>query len=447
MKWTARVPDRQHLMRSGINGAREAVGFLRHVADRFVQDGCLNSAGTLAYTTLLSIVPLFAVVFSVMTAFPVFEEFSGRMQDWLFQNLVPASGAVVQDYIQQFASRAAGLTAAGLVGITVAAILMMAAIDKAMNRIWRVGKRRPPVQSFMVYWTVITVGPFLVASSLVLSSYLIALAEFTDVADGGSLQQRLLAITPFVGVVLAFTFLYAAVPNRRVPVWHAVTGAVVAAALFEVAKYGFAAFVTTMPTYEAIYGTLAALPIFLIWIYVCWVVVLLGAEFTQALAGYRQGRRGSLSDPRLALVLAVRLTGDFWRAQQQGHGLTLQDLLKREPDADEAAVSEALKALEHARVVRRTEEGSWVLARDPSTYTLLDLYRSYPFVLADVPARLRDRDAWNRALSHTLAEAIGRIEGILDQPVRDLFEAGPAARGGQGDDDRPPDRAAGGGSG
>lgn len=441
----ARIPDRQQLVQGGIKGAREAIGFLRHVANQFVQDGCLNSAGTLAYTTLLSIVPLFALIFSVMTAFPVFAEFSDRMQDWLFQNLVPASGAVVQDYIQQFASQAAGLTAVGLIGITVAAILMMAAIDKAMNRIWRVGKRRPPVQSFMVYWTVITVGPFLVASSLVLSSYLIALAEFADVADGTSIQQRLLTIMPFFSVVLAFTFLYAAVPNRRVPLWHAVTGAVVAAVLFEVAKYGFAAFVTTVPTYEAIYGALAALPIFLIWIYVCWVVVLLGAEFTQAMAGYRQGRSGSLSDPRLALVLAVRLTGDFWRAQQQGRGLTLQDLLEREPDADEAAVSEALKALEQSRVVRRTEEGSWVLARDPSTYTLLDLYRSYPFVLADVPARLRDRDAWNRALSQTLAEAIARIEGILDQPVRDLFDGGSVARVGDDDDSRPPDRMAGGG--
>ena len=167
---------------------------------------------------------------------------------------------------------------------------------------------------------------------------------------------------------------------------------------------------------------MAALPIFLIWIYVCWVVVLLGAEFTQAFAGYRQGRRGSLSDPRLALVLAVRLIGDFWRAQQDGRGLSRQELLDLEPDATEAAVGEALQALETTRVIRRTEEGGWVLARDPSTYTLLDLYRGYPFVLADVPARLRDRDAWNRALSRTLREAMGRVEDILDRPVRELFE-------------------------
>ncbi|MDN3519229.1 virulence factor BrkB family protein [Aquisalimonas lutea] len=424
-RFLARLPDREHLGPWLRHAAAELVAFVRHVGHRFLEDGCLDSAGTLAYTTLLSIVPLFAVIFSVMTAFPVFEGFSASIQDWLFANLVPASGEVVQDYMQQFASRAAELTAAGLIGITVAAILMMGAIDKAMNRIWRGGKRRSAVQSFMVYWTVITVGPFLVAASLVLSSYLVALAEFTDLADVGSLQQGMLAVTPFVGVVLAFMFLYAAVPNRRVPLWHAVAGAVFAAVLFEGAKRGFAAFVTTVPTYEAIYGTLAALPIFLIWIYVCWVVVLLGAEFTKALSGYRQARAGSLSEPHLTLVLAVRLIGDFWRAQQEGRGLTRQEIMEREPDAGDAAIGEAIDALERTRVIRRMEEGGWVLARDPSSYTLLDLYRGYPFVLADVPSRLRQRDPWNRALSRVLGEAVAGAEGALDRPVRDLLEPPP----------------------
>ena len=416
--------DRWHILGKGVRAVQEVIAFLRHVAANFVQDGCLNSAGTLAYTTLLSIVPLFAVVFSVMTAFPVFEQFSTRLQDWLFANLVPASGEVVQDYIQQFASRAAGLTAAGLIGMTVGAIIMMGAIDKAMNRIWRVGKRRPPLQSFMVYWTVITVGPFLVASSLVLSSYLIALTEFTDMADGSEVQQSLLALAPFAGVVLAFTFLYAAVPNRRVPIWHAIAGAVVAALLFEVAKHGFAAFVTTVPTYEAVYGALAALPIFLIWIYLCWVVVLIGAEFSQALGGYRRGRSGSLSSADQAFVLAIRLTGDFWRAQRDGRGLHLHDLLELEPDANEAAISDALTALEATRAIRRTEEGSWVLVRDPSTYTVLELYRGYPFVLANVPSRLRDRDNWNRAIASALGEANSRLEEALDRPIGELFESG-----------------------
>ena len=417
----ARLPGPETLWHRVRGGASECFGFIRHVARSFMRDGCLDSAGTLAYTTLLSIVPVFALVFTVLTAFPVFEDFSTGIQDWLFANLVPASGQVVQDYMQEFAGRAAGLTAMGIIGIAVAAILMMAAIDKAMNRIWRVVKRRPAVHSFMVYWTVITVGPFLVAGSLALSSYLMALAEFAALAQVGTLQRLLLAIAPFFGIVLAFTFLYAAVPNRRVPIWHAIAGAVFAALLFEGAKRAFAGFVTAVPTYEAIYGALAALPIFLIWIFVCWVVVLLGAEFTKAMGSYRRDRTGSLSQPRLAFVVAVRIIGDLWRAQQQGQGLTRHEIQECEADANEAALDEALAALEQARVLRRSEDGSWLLIRDPAEYTLLDLYRSYPFVLADLPARLQGRDAWNRSLAATLREAVGRVEASLDRPVRDVL--------------------------
>lgn len=419
----ARLPGPETLWLRVRVGASECVGFIRHVARSFMRDGCLDSAGTLAYTTLLSIVPVFALVFTVLTAFPVFEDFSTGIQDWIFANLVPASGQVVQDYMQEFAGRAAGLTAMGIIGIAVAAILMMAAIDKAMNRIWRVVKRRPAVHSFMVYWTVITVGPFLVAGSLALSSYLMALAEFAALAEVGTLQRLLLAIAPFVGIVLAFTFLYAAVPNRRVPIWHAIAGAVFAALLFEVAKRGFASFVTAVPTYEAIYGALAALPIFLIWIFVCWVVVLLGAEFTKAMGSYRRDRTGSLSQPRLAFVVAVRIIGDLWRAQQQGQGLTRHEIQECEADANEAALDEALAALEQARVLRRSEDGSWLLIRDPAEYTLLDLYRAYPFVLADLPERLRGRDAWNRSLAAMLREAVGRVEDSLDRPLREVLAA------------------------
>ncbi|MCP1674969.1 membrane protein [Natronocella acetinitrilica] len=413
--------DRGAILEQGRAGLRELMEFWVYLARRFVRDDCLNSAATLSYTTLLSLVPLMAVSFSVLTAFPVFADLHDRLQAFLFDNLVPATGEVVQDYIQQFASRAAGLTLAGIIGITVSAVLMMGAIDRALNRIWRVEQRRRPVQSFMVYWTVITVGPFLVAISLAATSYVVALTEFTDAVDTGAVGQYVLQATPVVALVLAFTFLYCAVPNRRVPIWHAVLGALFAALLFELAKRGFTLFVTNVPTYQAIYGALATLPIFLIWIYVSWVVVLLGAEFTQAVGGYRRGRTGSLSDPRLALVLAVRLLGDFWRAQQDGRALGRKDLLRLEPDAGDNAIQEALSILERARLVRRTADNRWMMARDPEHFTLLDLYRQHPFSLAELPDALRDRDPWNRALGERMHEAMQGVEGALACPLKDVF--------------------------
>ncbi|MEX0729282.1 MAG: virulence factor BrkB family protein [Aquisalimonadaceae bacterium] len=404
-------------------GLEELAGFLRYLVRRFVDDDCLNAAATLAYTTLLSLVPLFAVSFSVLTAFPVFENFNDRVQDFLFNNLVPASGEVVQSHLQDFARRAAGLTAAGMIGIMVAAVLMMGAIDKALNRIFRVTRQRRRVQSFMVYWTVITVGPFLVAFSLLLSSYLVALTEVAGVDPAGGVRQMLLNAAPVLAILAAFTFLYSAVPNRRVPLLHALAGAAFAAMLFELAKRGFAYFVTSFPSYEAIYGAMATLPIFLVWIYLSWVVVLLGAVFTQSLGTFREGRQGSLSDPRQALLLAVRLTGDFWRAQQSGRTLGKDELLRLEPEAGDLAVQEAINDLQRARVIRRTEDGQWMLARDPSTFTLLDLYRGAPFVLADVPEHLREKNAWNRQIGALLRDAMEGVEQALAKPLQTIFVA------------------------
>ncbi|MCC5811656.1 MAG: virulence factor BrkB family protein [Ectothiorhodospiraceae bacterium] len=400
---------------------REFVAFWRYMIRRFIDDECLQSAATLAYTTLLSLVPLFAVSFALFTAFPVFEDMNERVQEFLISNLVPASGEVVQDYIQQFAGRAAGLTLAGLIGISVTAILMMAAIDRTLNRIWRVTRRRRPLQSFMVYWAVITVGPVLVAVSLAASSYVTVLAEYTDALDAGQLQTWALEAAPVVAIILAFGFLYSAVPNRRISLWHAAAGAAFAALLFEFAKRGFALFVTNFPTYEAIYGALATLPILLVWIYLSWVIVLLGAEFTQALSGFRLGRAGTFTDPRLALVLAVRLTGDFWQAQQQGRVLRREDILRLEPEAGETAIGQALEALEHAQVIRRTDDGAWVLVRDPSSYTVLDLYRDHPFVLGTLPASIADLDHWNEELAGMMAEAMDGVEHALSRPVKEIF--------------------------
>ncbi len=416
------MADWRWIVREARTGLQEFVAFWRYLIRRFIEDDCLHSAATLAYTTLLSLVPLFAVSFALFTAFPVFTDLNERLQDFLFRNLVPASGEVVQEYIQQFAGRAAGLTLAGLIGITVSAVLMMAAIDRALNRIWRVTRRRRLVQSFMVYWAVITVGPVLVAISLAATSYLTVIADYTAAVDARTIQAFVLELTPVLAITIAFGFLYSAVPNRHVNLLHAAAGAAFAALLFEVAKRGFAVFVTSFPTYEAIYGALATLPLLLIWIYLSWVVVLFGAEFTQALSGFREGREGSLSDPRLALVLAVRLTGDFWQAQQEGRTLRREDILRLEPDAGETAIQRALEALEQARVIQRTEDGSWVMLRDAAKYTLMDLYQDHPFVLGELPSALAERDAWNRELAEVLHHAMDGVGQALSQPIRELFQ-------------------------
>jgi membrane protein len=394
--------------------------FLLYVGERFVRDNCTRHASTLAYTTLLSIVPLMTVAFSVLAAFPVFEPITDRVRLLIFSNLVPTSGELVETYVERFSSKAAGLTAAGIIALLVTALLMMSAVDKALNEIWHVQQRRRPVQGFLIYWTLLTLGPLLIGASLVMTSYVESLQAFAAI-ERTLPRQLVFNVMSLISEFLAFLFLYAAVPNRRVPLKHAALGALVAALLFELAKRAFAWYVTSFPTYEAVYGALAALPIFLIWLYLSWTIVLLGGVFTQALSGFRAGRAGPLSDPRLRLILAVRLVGHLWYAQRHGRAVNRKGLTRREQQAGDEAILECLNILERAKIAVRTERGDWALARDLTDYTLLDLYRSQPFVLPEPTPTLGDRDEWDQRLAAALREAGDGVRGALDLPLERLF--------------------------
>lgn len=412
----------------GVVWLRVAVDFLLYVAERFRRDACLQNAATLSYTTLLALVPLLTIGFSMFAAFPVFSGLTDQVLDLLFENLVPASTEVVQQHLENFVDRAAGLTVVGLVALMVSALLMMAAIDRAMNDIWRVQQRRRPLHGFMVYWTVLTLAPILIGASLGISSYVLSVTRFGELEALGGLQGTLLAAMPFVAETVAFTFLYAAVPNSRVPIRHALLGGVLAAALFELAKGGFGWYVANIPTYEAIYGALAALPIFLIWLYLSWIVVLVGAEFTQALGSYSLARHRAAGTGRDAFRLAVRLLGHLWRAQQQGRGLNTRALARLEPEAGEMGVLQVLRPLRRARAIQLNGEGDWMLARDPSHYTLLDLYRSEAFPLPNVAALRKDGDDWDQRLADSLEQADAGLASGLDESLDHVFASRPQIR-------------------
>lgn len=395
--------------------------FLLYVFERFMHDNGLRHASTLAYTTLLSIVPLMTVAFSVLAAFPVFEPITDRIRLLIFTNLVPASGELVEGYIERFSSKAAGLTGAGIIGLLASALLMMSAVDKALNEIWHVQQRRSLMHGFMIYWTLLTLGPLLIGASLVMTSYVESLQAFSAI-EKTLPRQMLFNLMSLLAEFLAFFFMYSAVPNRRVSLRHAAYGAMLAAALFELAKRGFAWYVTSFPVYEIIYGALATLPLFLIWLYLSWSIVLLGAVFTRALSGFRAGRKGRLSDPRLRLILAVRLVGHLWYAQRHGRTLSRRGLTRREPDAGDEAIYECLHALEHGHVAVRTEKGTWALARDLTDYTLLDLYRCHPFVLPEPGQSLgAERDEWDQRLLAALQTAAAGVRHGLELPLEQLY--------------------------
>lgn len=269
---------------------RNIIEFLGYLARRFRDDNCLTAAAALSFTTILSLVPLTAVVLSILSAFPAFQNLVQRIQDFIFMNFVPASGEVIQDYIQQFADQASNLPGLGMVFLIVTALLLMNTIDAALNQIWHVRRTRGLVSKFLVYWSVLTLGPILVATSIAATSYLVSLPFIVESSTIGSMKAILLAWMPLLSTTLALTMLYIIVPNLNVPIYAGLSAGVVAALMFEIAKKGFTIYVTSVPTYTTLYGALATIPIFLIWVYVSWIIVLLGAEISGSLATYTEYR-------------------------------------------------------------------------------------------------------------------------------------------------------------
>lgn len=246
---------------------------------RCKDDKITVSAGHLAYVTLLSLVPFIMVFFTILSAFPAFNSVRADLEGFIFSNFVPTASDVVHQYIGDFVGNASKMGAVGILSLLVIALLLISNVDKTLNRIWRAESDRPIVYTFAIYWMVITLGPLLMGASVIMTSYLTGLAQFAEEYTPG-LGTFLLELVPSIAALAAFIILYMLVPKRRVPALHALGGAVVATLLFEITKKGFALYVTSFPSYQVIYGALAALPLLLVWIYLSWIVVLVGAEFT-----------------------------------------------------------------------------------------------------------------------------------------------------------------------
>jgi membrane protein len=405
--------------------------FGRHLWAHFRQDRSFESAGALSYTTLLALVPLTTVVIGVISAFPVFDAGVEQLQDFIFENFVPAAGDVVQDYVDQFVQRSAGLTGAGSLFLVLTAILLMGTIEKSLNRIWRVDRPRSPASRLVVYWAVLTLGPLLMGASVGMTSYLATLQALAPEFVRGWLQGALLALAPFVVALMAFTLLFTVVPNRRVKFRHALAGAAFSAVAFEASKRGFVFYLSNFPTYERLYGALATIPIFLVWIYVTWVVILLGASVSASLTTFNYRRAHWRWNPRHHLLLVMRLIDHLAEAQQHGEGRSSAELLAREEAMTDSELQNLLDRLCEAGLVHRDESGDWFLSVDLADITLGDLYRHMAMVLPvaesePIPEPGHGDQGLREAL-HEIAESSGPV---FDRPLKSLLTPRVAPRNG-----------------
>ncbi len=264
---------------------RKLTAFFLFFLKRISSEQVHVSAGYLAYVTLMSLVPLLVVMLSVLTAFPIFADIKELIEGFVYQNFIPASGDVVKEHISGFVDNASKMSAIAIAFLFLFALLLISAIDKVFNKLWRIDKKRQTITAFSMYWMILTLGPVLVGSSIATTSYIVSLVSLGDY-DVFGVSNILIRMLPLFASIFAFLILYLVVPNKVVNVKFAVAGALLAALLFELAKKGFAFYVTQLPSYQAIYGALASIPILFLWVYLSWLVVLFGALFTVCLEDF-----------------------------------------------------------------------------------------------------------------------------------------------------------------
>jgi membrane protein len=388
---------------------------LRIFSARFSEDRCIQIASSLTFTTLLSLVPIITVVLTVVSAFPVFESVTGHVQSYVLQNVVPQSVGILADYADQFSANAARLTAFGVVFLGVTALLLMFTIERAFNDIWRVSWRRPLLHRILIYWTVLTIGPLCIGASMSLTSYLLTLSlGLADEAPGIGLLA--LKFLPVLLTSTAFALMYFTVPNRQVRKRDALLGGVAAGIGFEAMKQGLGLYITHFPTYKLVYGAFAAVPIFLLWIYLSWLIVIGGAELVAILPEWRERAGQSRPVPGSDFFDALQILKALWRAHKTGELVSLSKLhpmVKVRLDHLEAI----LGTLSGSGWVVRSGPSGWVLSRDAATIKVEDIYRLFVFHTdARVPARHVDQE-----LETLVYDISTRIADNLQMSLEQLF--------------------------
>ena len=395
--------------------------FLRMIARRFNEDRCMQIASSLTYTTLLAIVPLVTVALTVISAFPVFAGWMKQLQSFLLENLLPESAHLIARYGEQFTANAAQLTAVGIAFLAVTAILMLLTIEHAFNQIWRVYRTRTTVQRIFIYWALLTVGPVLIGASLSLTSWLVSLSMgFVEEIPGAGVG--LLRVVPVILIWIALTLLYLAMPNRRVLIRDAMAGGLLAALAFEAMKRAFTLYITQFPTYKLVYGAFASLPIFLLWVYLSWLVVLTGAIIVAILPEWRQQSWQGESAPGTQFFDALHILGLLTKAHREGSVWTLRRLhatVKLRVDQ----IEWMLDTMSAAQWIGRVGPG-WALIRDPREICVADVYRL--FVFRGGP-RIEGQEGAEQIDRYAQALA-AKVEGHMQMSLEEFFDANQAVR-------------------
>jgi len=396
-----------------INFVQHVRRFVSLMVSQCIVDQCTKTAAALTFNTLLALVPLVAIGLLVLKSMAVYPDMVSQVQALLIEVFSPDISANIEKYLIAFANKASGLANLSIVIFFVTALLTLNTIDRTLNSIWHVKMQRGWLLTLVIYIGILLLAPLMIGISLVVTTYIISLPYLSDVLLPSGLQTRLVGLLPSVFAVVMFTLLYKTVPNVYVAWRHALAGGLIATLLIELAKKAFTLYLTWFPTYELVYGSIAAIPLLLLWIYVSWIVVLLGAQLAYVLGQERRIHQ----DQGPQLVIAVQLLQIL---QSFPSGLTALQLQQR-GDWNGVTMLDALGRLRRAGIITRSYWGRWELLSDLSELTLYDLYFLMGGVLPAAEGAWIDKNNATKGLAAALAVVNREIEQLQSVNVASLL--------------------------
>jgi membrane protein len=401
---------------------QQVFSFIRFLWQQLHIQRWRQSAAALTYTSLFALVPIMTVSYVLLSLMPQLKSVQGQAEEWIFSHFLPDTGTQVSGYLQEFSHQAKSLTLPGIIILVITALMMLKTIENAFNAIWDVKQGRKGLGSFLLYWAVLSLGPILLGSALVFSTYLLSLNLLGNVEQHNLFQQIAIFLPLLLGTC-ALCLMYYAVPNCAVPLKYAFTGAFVTALIFGLIKNLFALSVK-YSSYTLVYGAFAAVPLFLTWVYLCWMVVLFGAVLVRSLTLFPHRQYTQYSTITLTLMILRR----FWLAQQKGHALSANELIQgRENQFGPLGVStwEQLRdiLMDH-HFLQITADGSYVLNRDLHQVTLSDIQYLFQNKITDeaLPSAEWAQEPWCARSLHLLQEAEFQQKQLLSSlTLAELF--------------------------
>lgn len=396
--------------------------FILFVIRRFEADRCREQASSLTYTTLFAVVPMLTVFLVIISSISALEPARQQLQQLIYSNFLPKTTIAFDKALNAFTDKSSNLTVIGVLFLFITTVMMLTSIETVFNRIWRVRETRGGLIGFMRYWTIISLGPILLGSAFVLSSALASMNVLRNNFAGYELDGAfILWLLSFSLTILGFFILYWTIPNRSVPVKAALIAGVFSSVVFELLKNLFGFVMSNFTSYQIIYGAFAAVPIFLLWIFLSWNIVLIGVEISFALTAFNSGK----DQKRHPVIMLMDLLELFYKKQKIGQSVSEKEALEVLGRDEIGRLPTYMVLLEKQNLIKRTDDDQYVLVRNLSQVDFWSFYRQLPYPLPkrqDLGNVFPD-DVWMEKIGPQLVEADDYLAAKLSIPLSKILES------------------------